>query len=109
MKSEQERTQNGQHFAVENQNKETSFDQNNQLIEREPIDGTPFYCVGNLETGFFIALGKYRLTEPKPSVYECMKQLQDNQWHIIMNLIITIQSTIEEVKSSNNTNGNTIV
>lgn len=74
---------------------------NTELVHREKIEGTPFYIIGNEDEGYFVAMGKYRLTEPEETVTAAMDKLITNQWDIILKMVLTshelVISNIEEL------------
>lgn len=73
--------------AEENQNKVNSGE---ELIERHPIEGTPFMVVGNKDNGYFIAMGRFRISETAGTLQKAAEMLITNQWEIIGNMIITM-------------------
>lgn len=78
--------------ADQSQNKEQS---SKPTIEyhREPMEGTPFYLVGNNEEGYIITMGKYRVSKRKyPTIIETYGALEVDKWEILFNMIV---STIE--------------
>lgn len=71
-----------------------------ELIQRAKLGETAFEVVGNNENGYFIALGKYRLTEPfKPIetiTHDTLASfgsnlLENKMWEIILNLLTLFQ------------------
>ena len=58
-----------------------------KLISNEPIDGTPFHLVGSEEVGYFISLGKYRLTEPSKKEEDALMKLSSEKWQIVARLV----------------------
>lgn len=66
-----------------------------EVIKNEPIDGTPFNIVGNIEQGFCVTLGRYKVTESvqwddrnEQTLQELgTKLLEDHKWNIILNCI----------------------
>lgn len=68
-----------------------------ELIHREKLQNTPFEIVGNEEHKYFIALGKYRLTEPfNKKEHLTLQQtgllyLIEDQWNIQLNLLTLFQ------------------
>lgn len=77
------------------QNKEQSSEELHQLVERIPITGTPFHTVGNKEQGYFLTLGKYRVsdefkTKEDLETYIHNENIQNHSWDLIMHLIFTI-------------------
>lgn len=75
--------------ADENRNNSNS---STELIHREQIKNTPFEAIGGEDHGFFIAFGKYRLTEPEDINQERIQEwakdtIERNKWNIILNLM----------------------
>lgn len=71
-------------------NTQSSGDQKTSypLLEREPVDGTPFYIVGNPEIGYKLTWGKFTFTdEPLKTGEEVINWYEDNMWTIILHLI----------------------
>lgn len=63
-----------------------------ELIHREDIPNTPFKISGNEDKGYFITLGKYKLTNNYITIEQAKDAILTNQWTIIMNMIILISS-----------------
>lgn len=86
-------TNNIQKSADENHNNSNST----ELIARERIGKTDLEIIGNEEKGYFIALGKYKLTESFPretlrghkiTLQElALDILEEYHWDIVINLI----------------------
>lgn len=74
-------------------NKENS---NYELVSTEAIEGTPFHVVGEEEKGYFISLGRYRVSEVQKTKDEALEELYKNMWYIIMNVIITTVDILKE-------------
>lgn len=92
-------TLNMQTYAEENQNKQNS----SKLIHREPITNTPFWIIGNEQTGYFITIKDFRITEIYKTIQEAKECLVKEQWNIITRLIpivyeIMIKEIIKEEK-----------
>lgn len=66
---------------------EETNNKNSRLIIHEEIEGTPFIITGNEETGYFVRMGKYRLTEYHKDKKNAEFQLN---WTNIMTLICAI-------------------
>lgn len=86
--------------AGENQN---NSDLNTELVHREKVPGTPFEIVGNNDHGYFLALGKYRLSNhldlEHTTLQEAAKhELKENGWNIITNLITLIIQLEKELQ-----------
>ncbi|AXH76241.1 MAG: hypothetical protein [Microviridae sp.] len=60
---------------------------NYQLVSRKKIDGTPFEIIGNNEKGYFLAFGKYRLTDLFETIEEVQMHIASNHWEITAILI----------------------
>lgn len=58
-----------------------------QLISREEIPGTPIIVAGNKDTGYFLALGRYRLTETMDTKEGAVMLLELETWNVISRLI----------------------
>jgi hypothetical protein len=70
--------------ADENQNKENSSE---QLVEREPIEGTPFYMMGNNEKGYSVVMANYKLSPVQPTKEDVLRYMNDNLWNFTINVI----------------------
>lgn len=89
----------------ENQSKEPS----SELIHREDVENTPFQVVGNDEKGWIITIGRFKLTENRPTKIEALQELQIRPWAITLRLITTLHEAImikigEELMQENNNN-----
>lgn len=88
--------------AGENPNKEAY----SEVIKREPIEGTPFEIIGNQEKGYFIALGKFKITETENfddrtniNIQEFAQYLiETKKWDIILNAIAIYTKVAIEVE-----------
>lgn len=70
-------------------NAESNHNKNSTLVERNKIEGTPFYLLKN-NNEYFITYGKYRITEPTTTEEETLKKLESEKWLITMHMIIII-------------------
>lgn len=86
---------NTQLNAEENQSNSPS--NSTRIIEREPIEGTPFYIGGNEETGYAVSTGNFRLSTIVPTKQEALELLTTDNWNIIANLVATMIAIHEEV------------
>lgn len=91
MSSKQGDILNTQNNAGGDQNREPS----SKLIHREKIEGTPFEIIGDDENGWFLSVGKFKLTENKATEVEARMALHDEMWNIILNLIVIFNKEIE--------------
>lgn len=60
---------------------------NSPLITHKKVEETPFYITGNNETGYFVRMGDYRLTEIHKTEEEAATELKTNYWHIIIRIV----------------------
>lgn len=69
------------------------------LIERIPIDNTPFTLIGDQEKGYFIAMGNYKITDQiLKNEEEANLMLKDKIYEIILNMIVIVDEKIEQMK-----------
>ena len=85
MKSEQSELLSTQTNVEESQNREVS----SELLEREAVNGTPFWIVGNQDEGYFLAFNKYKLTHKK-SKKAVLDELNFEMWNIVSKLVILL-------------------
>ena len=76
-----------------------------ELIEQKPINETPFTAV-RVDEKWFLALGKYRLTEPLPSEEACLEEAKDSSWLRLMQIVKIVILEHEQDKKSELTNVN---
>lgn len=70
---------------------------NEELLEQHELEGTPFKAVGNKERGYFLALGRNKLTNEFKDPDEVKDALEKNKWNVIVNLIVQISNlTVNE-------------
>lgn len=68
-----------------------------KLIEREPIENTPFWIVGNTENGYILTMGKYKVTQKKfNSIKEAREELENNTWELMLTVIAIVTNDIIE-------------
>lgn len=70
---------------------------NEELLERHRIEDSPFWIIGNATDGYFLSLGKHRLTELKPSITDVKEHLKTHTWEIILQLIVAVIETDKEI------------
>lgn len=58
---------------------------NSELIHTEDVGS--FKIVGNEERGYFVSLGKYRLTEARTTIEECKKLIETKDWELLLALM----------------------
>jgi len=76
----------------------SSSSNSNQLVERIPIEDTPFTAI-KCDNQWFLTMGKYRLTEPMPSLDEVTQDAQRADWTRVMQII---QIMIDENEAKRN-------
>lgn len=94
-KNKQEEILHTQVNADENQN---NIPSGKQLLEREKITDTPFELIGNEEIGYFISLGKYRISEIMTNKKIAIESLEKEQWNYIVRIIVTLIEDIYDNK-----------
>lgn len=80
--------------AEENQNNSNST----ELLERERIENTPYTIIGNQEKGYFLAFGKYKVIENKPTKQEVRDELEKRKWFVMIDTVICLLDIIEHNK-----------
>lgn len=58
-----------------------------QLVTNEVIEGTPLRIVGAESTGYFVALGKYRVSEYYVTQEKAKETAEQKGWQLITNII----------------------
>jgi hypothetical protein len=67
-----------------------------EIIEKDRIPNTPFDVIGNTKLGYFIALGRFRISEKIQEKYTAENYLEDHKWEITMNCISAALQGYEE-------------
>lgn len=80
-----------------NPNKEDFSETIEKLIEREKIEGTPFYIIGNKEEGYFLSFGKHRITELMKTPDDVIQHVEDNHWDITLKVILAVVGEKEQI------------
>lgn len=76
--------------AQEKENSKVS----SELIEREEVEGTPFQLV-NVGKGWFLALGRHRLTEMgEESKEELIAKVVNKDWYLVLDTIVALTMAI---------------
>lgn len=80
-------------------NQANSTDYSNELINREPIEGTPFQLI-KLENGFFLTMGNYRITEIYNTKEETLELIntQKLNWYTLLTIINTMIEYNKKIK-----------
>lgn len=79
-----------------------------KLIENIDVPATPFTLVGNPENGYFITLGKYKLTEPQ-SLRQCQLLIEKRDYELLFAMIGVAIAERHNVEVFNNDMTNTKV
>lgn len=67
-------------------------------IERNRVEGTPFWIVGNAYRGWMLVLGNHQVTPIYPNVPELMKHMETNKWDMIVTLtMVAAEFKIKEI------------
>ena len=74
-----------------------------ELLEREQISNSPLWILGNDVDGWFIAVGRQRLSGVYKSKEECRNSLEDDFWNIIGNYMLLLVEMREESKNIDKT------
>lgn len=98
----------------EKTNKPDYFDDPKQLLQKIPIEDTPFQATKaplNEQSGkpvWFLTMGKYRLTQPLETLEEVLEACKDVSWNRILSVIqILILEHEAAKKEQTNTMPNT--
>lgn len=73
-------------------------------IERIVINGSPFTIVGTEKNGYWLTMGKHRITEPYTTKKEVRKKLNKLDWTIVTAMIIAFvhdRKLVDEAYSKN--------
>lgn len=68
-----------------------------QILEQKPIEGTPFHTV-RMDNKYFLAIGKYRLTEPTENEEDAIEASQTMTWNRLIAVMAIIAQ--EEAKEA---------
>lgn len=83
--------------SAENNRNENS---STEIIERVKIPWTPFHVVGRADTGYFVAFGRYRLTDTYSTKAEAIEALEKEKWNTTVKVAGLVQEMMieEEVR-----------
>lgn len=95
MTNEQEQQSNTSENAKEI-NKENYF-KSQKIATNDPIPNTPFRIIGNPTQGYALTIGKYILTDAKPTEEEAQKILTTLDWHLLANMVVILIKTYNEI------------
>lgn len=84
---------------------QTIQQQNNNLVERKPIEGTPFTIIkqimDNDKPVYFLVMGDHRLTEPTQTEEQTLDKILTEHWKIITTVVAIIVEKTLELKKIN--------
>lgn len=59
------------------------------LYEREQIENSPFWIIGNEEEGYNITMGKYKITqEPLKTKLDAIIWLEKHKWDVVLTVAL---------------------
>lgn len=67
------------------------LDENTEKVINKKIETTPFNLIGG-EGKYWVAMGPYRLTEPKETEEEVLNELKEVSWELIGNFIYAVMA-----------------
>lgn len=73
-----------------------------ELMERQQVRNTPFWIVGNKIDGYYLLMGKYRLSEVFNTIDEVQQWHEQNTWNIILSMIIAVNHTDKQLVETPN-------
>lgn len=62
----------------------------NKLFDKEQIEGSPFWAIGNKQNGYYLTMRNIRLSEKLNSIKEVKEYLQNNSYNCIIAGILCI-------------------
>lgn len=80
-------------YALETENNKNSSE---KLIQREPVEGTPFQII-TIEQGTFIAIGNRRITE-YTTKEECQQKIECQSWDLLGATIVAMFEIMLEAR-----------
>lgn len=82
-----------------NVNETDNKNYSSELIKREQIGETPFTAIKTEQGGWFVTIGKYRVSEEYKTKAEVVKLVEKKDWGLIMNVITVVTETLAELKT----------
>lgn len=80
--------------------KQKSSSENEQLVEREPISGTPFDVVKGTN-GWFVAMGRYVISEQHETKAIATKDAKKIDWNKVCAVINVTIANYDEFRKTN--------
>lgn len=69
-----------------------------ELIEKNEIEGSPYWVIGNKEQGYYITFGKWRLSEAHKTAEEALEWLDNNIRMVLVQTMVVLLEIHEEEK-----------
>lgn len=64
--------------------------ENQELVKRTEVEGTPFMIITTPDGGSVLTMGKYRISEPMESIEEAQQYAQSKPWTLILCVIMAM-------------------
>lgn len=84
-----------------NVQEQENSNESGDLIQRIPIEGTPFTAIKLEHTKWFLAIGKNRITEPNYEYEELLRMIDNKNWELIVNTVLVIVENMTEIRKTN--------
>lgn len=72
------------------------------LVENHTVDNTPFNIIGDKEHGYLLRIGRFRLSDRFETKEAVVQWMNDNEWTLITNLILTLITADKEFPQPEN-------
>ena len=96
--SDSTKTKHGELLSTQNNVEEIPNNGSSRRTGVEHVEGTPFKLV-TVEEGSFLAIGTYRLHEPRETKEEALKYMDENKWDLILHMILILDETKKEIEN----------
>jgi hypothetical protein len=70
-----------------------------ELIKRNRIANTPFVAIKTDEGGWFLTMGKYRVSEEYETEEEVIKLVKTKDWELLMNIMTVVTESLGELRN----------
>lgn len=90
--------------STENSAQDTASNSQSLTIEREAVLNSPFTIVGTKKNGYWLTMGKHRLTNIHKTKKEVQHEVDKMQWSLITSVIIAFihdRKLVDQVYSYN--------
>lgn len=75
-------------------NQADNTDYSEKLIDRTPLEGTPFTLI-TTEEGYFLTFGKYKVSELVNNQEQLIDMVLEKEWNLLLNVFIAINKEIK--------------